>query len=127
MSNKKIEDETIISALLATNTRREASALLEIKEHTLYARMSKPAFKKKYQAVKDDLIKSVADRLRAEMLEAVDIISQVMKDPGTPPQIKINASDTIIRHALKINEQREIIERIEALEAIYQNNEGVNT
>ena len=47
--NKKVEDEKIISVLLASSTRKEASKKLGITLNTLYARMNAPEFQVKYQ------------------------------------------------------------------------------
>ena len=116
--NKKVEDEKIISVLLASNTRKEASKKLGITLNTLYARMNAPDFQVKYQKARDDLIKEVIDRLQTSMLEAVEVIKQVMNDRSLAPQIRLNASDALIRHGIRMTEQREIIERIERLEAL---------
>lgn len=116
--NKKVEDEKIISVLLASSTRKEASKKLGITLNTLYARMNAPEFQVKYQKARDELIYQVIDRLQTTMLEAVEVIKEIMCNQNAPPQIRLNASDALIRHGIRLTEQREIIERIERLEAL---------
>lgn len=117
--NKKIEDEKIISVLLTSDTRKDACKVLGIKTSTLYARMSNDEFRRKYQEAKDQLLEAVVDRLQAEMIEAVNVIAEIMKDKNNAPQVRLNASDALIRHGIKMTDQREILERIETLEAVY--------
>lgn len=116
--NKKIEDEKIIAVLLATNTRKEASKKLGIGLNTLYKRMNTSEFQNKYKEARDEIIKEVIDRLQTSMLEAVEVIKEIMCNKNAPPQIRLNASDALIRHGIRLTEQREIIERIERLEAL---------
>ena len=116
--NKKIEEEKIISVLLASSTRKEASKKLGIGLNALYARMNSPDFKDKYQKARDALIKEVIDRLQTSMLEAVEVIKEILNDRTLSPQIRLNASDALLRHGTRMIEQREILERIERLEAL---------
>lgn len=122
--NKSITDEKIIAVLLASDTRKKACKTLGIKEQTLYDRMSKPDFQVKYKQARDEIIKQVTDRISSEITEAISVISEIMHDNNNSPQIRLNASDCLLRHGIRLIEQRDIIERIEKLEAIYASERG---
>lgn len=122
--NKSITDEKIIAVLLASDTRKKACKTLGIKEQTLYDRMGKPDFQVKYKQARDEIIKQVTDRISSEITEAISVISEIMHDNNNSPQIRLNASDCLLRHGIRLIEQRDIIERIEKLEAIYASERG---
>lgn len=114
--NKTISDEQIIAALLASNTRIEAAAKLEISIDTLYKRMKNETFKSRFNRAKSMVIDDAVNALQNRMNDAISTITDVMKDTNVSPQIRINAADTIIRYSLKMTEINEITKRIEALE-----------
>ena len=117
--NKSIEDEKIIAVLLASDTRRQACRKLGIANQTLYDRMNNPVFQEKYKMARDELIKEVTDRISKDIVSAVSVMSGIMMNDRNSPQIRLNAADGILRYGIKMIEQRDILERLERLEAIY--------
>ena len=115
----KISDERIITALLQSRTMKEASELLNISESTIYRRLNDLDFRDRLNESRTALIETATTKLQAELSGAIDVIIEIMNDSENPPQIRLNASDSIIRHCLKITEQCNIIERVERLEEIY--------
>ena len=115
----KISDERIISALLQSRTIKEASELSNVSESTLYRRLQDLDFRNRLNASRTVLIDYAQTRLQAEISRAIEVIIEIMNNPENPPQVRLNASDSIIRNCLKITEQCNIIERIERLEGIY--------
>ncbi len=114
--NKTISDEKIIAALLSTDTKKAAAAVLKIRLDTLTARMQAESFRIKYQEAKDSLISEVVTSLQKRMLKAIDTVYEIMTDDANAPQIRINAADTILRYSVKLTETEEILRRIEELE-----------
>lgn len=119
--NKTISDEKIIAALLACDTKTDAVRLLKIRRNTLSDRMRSPEFQRKYTEAKAELITAVVNKVEKSMLEAVEIVAEIMHDTENAPQIRLNAADSIIRHGIKLIEARDILERLDALETAYQN------
>lgn len=115
----KISDERIISALLQARTIKEASELASVSESTFYRRLQDLDFRNRLNESRTALIDFATTKLQAELSRAIDVIIDLMNNPENPPQVRLNASDSIIRNCLKITEQCNIIERVERLEAIY--------
>ena len=115
----KISDERIISALLQSRTIKEASELSNVSESTLYRRLQDLDFRNRLNASRTVLIDYAQTRLQAEISRAIEVIIEIMNNPENPPQIRLNASDSIIRNCLKVTELCNVIERIERLEVIY--------
>lgn len=115
---RTITDEQIIAALLANDTKQAACKSLKIGRDTLSKRMKSPEFRTKYRQAKDDLITGIINKMVMSMTSAVQTITDIMNNAENPPQIRLNASDSIMRYGIKLIEQRDILERLEALEAI---------
>lgn len=115
----KISDERIISALLQSRTIKEASELANVSESTVYRRMNDLDFRNRLNESRTVMIEYAMTRLQAELAKAIDVIIEIMNSPENPPQVRLNASDSIIRNCLKITEQCNIIERVERLEIVY--------
>jgi hypothetical protein len=45
-------------------------------------------------------------------------MGDIMADPETPAQTRLNAATAIIGNALKLNEQTDVLSRLEALERL---------
>lgn len=114
--NKTIADEKIIAALLNTDTKKAAAKALGIKIDTLNNRMQSDSFRTKYKEAKDSLLSEAVTSLQKRMTAAIDTLFEVMQNPDTASQVKINAADTILRYSVKLTETEEIITRIEELE-----------
>lgn len=115
----KISDERIISALIQSRTIKQASELAGISESTIYRRLQDLDFRNRLNASRTVLIDYATTRLQSELAGAIDVIIEIMKAPDNPPQVRLNAGDSIIRNCLKITEQCNIIDRVERLEAVF--------
>ena len=113
---KRLTDEEIVSALIECGTIKGASEKLGVQLKTLYSRMKKEQFRKTYNDAKADLLKSATAKMQKYLVDACDVIADIMRDKETSQQVRLNASDAIIRNTIKLLEQTDIIERIEHLE-----------
>lgn len=107
---------------MQSRTLKQAAELADVSESTIYRRLQEPGFRDRLNASRSVLINYATTRLQAEISGAIDVIIDIMNNPENPPQVRLNASDSIIRNCLKITEQCNIIERVERLEAIYEIN-----
>lgn len=116
MSRKRLTDEVIISALIARGSIKGAAASLDCTTRTLYERMKKPEFKKLYAQAKGEILKAAAAKLQGNLCGAIDTLSEIMKDPETANQTRVNSAVSILQYASRFAETVDIIERLEAIE-----------
>lgn len=112
----KNKDEAIIAALLSTATIRAASAACGVSEAAIYKRLREPAFKAKYDKARLDMLEQHSNRLQQHIGAAIEEMAAIAKDPDNSAQVRLNASEAIIRTSLKLTEQVDILQRIEKLE-----------
>lgn len=95
----KATDEQIISALLAQGTIKNAAAVLDIGERTIYGRMQSAEFRAMYRAVKADLLRQAVVTLNDRLQAAIQTTAEIMGDPAVNPAIRLQAAQTILTHA----------------------------
>lgn len=78
--------------------------------------MKKPEFQKKYRTACTNLLKDHTATMQIAMGEAVDVLREVMKDKGNAGGVRVSAAETVLRNGMKMTEQTDILERIEAIE-----------
>lgn len=79
--------------------------------------MNDPEFQKKYRAACVELVKDHAATMQIAMGEAIGTLREIVKDKSNACGVRASAADTILRNGLKLTEQADILERLEALEA----------
>jgi hypothetical protein len=114
---KRISDEIIIAALITSPTIKAAAEMAKIGETTLHNRLNNPAFQRKYRAACVDLVKDHAATMQIAMGEAIGTLREIIKDKSNASGVRASAADTILRNGLKLTEQADFLERLEALEA----------
>lgn len=116
MQNTKAE--LIIASLLVSPTIRKASENLNIPESTIYKYLKNPEFKTRYNEAKSNLLNQSSSYLQSKISEAISNIIDVMNDVNTAHQVRLNASKAVLDYAMKLNEQTNILCRIEELEGL---------
>ena len=111
-------DERLIAALLSNTTVRAACEALGIGETQAYSRLRDPAFRRKYDRAKRELLEQATSALQGRIAEAIDTMGEVMNDPEASHQVRLNAAQSIISSALKLNEETDVLTRLEALERL---------
>ena len=119
---QKYSDEQILEALLIAGSAKQAARRLGCSLSCVRDRLSKPAFKAKYEKAKADALRDAIDNLSIRLTTAVDVLAKVMTDSETAATVRVSAADSILRHGLRYVEQYDIIKRIEALEAKQEEN-----
>ena len=113
---KRLEDETIIAALIAEGSIKGAASSLHCTTRTLYDRMKKPDFKELYAQAKADILKTATAKLQGNLCGAIDTLAEIMKDPETAKQTRANCAVSILQYGAKFTETTDILERLEAIE-----------
>lgn len=99
--NSAVSDEEIIAALMQTGTIRAAAAAAGIAERTIYDRMKNRAFRSAYMEAKTDIIRAAVFTINNKLSEAVETVSEIMKDPETNNAVRLQAANIIINNAAK--------------------------
>lgn len=108
MQEKKqsaITNEEIIAALLASGTITEAASKVGLSARAIYDRMASKDFKALYFGAKTDVIRGAVLKINQKLTEAIDIVSDLMKDKEVNPAIRLQAAQTIITNAAKFSER----------------------
>ena len=78
--------------------------------------MKKPEFIAKYRAACLDLLNDHASALQINMGKAIDTQREIMEDANNPPQVRLNASNEILRYGLMITDRVSILAKLKKLE-----------
>lgn len=117
------KDEFVISALISNPTVKAASAACGISQTQIYARLRQPAFKKKYDAARREILEQSTAYIQGIVSEAIQKMRDVMNDPNASQQVQLNAAEAITRNSLKLTEQNDILAQLAELkEAVYGGN-----
>lgn len=109
-------DGIILTALLTHGTIRQAAAACGISESVIYSRLRDENFRSEYDRQRRQLVSGATAALQSRLLEAVDVMGQVMADEKNGAQTRLNACEAILRNSLKMTEQTDILERLDRLE-----------
>lgn len=63
-----------------------------------------------------EMIESALNRIQVACSSAVETMLEILNDKSNPASIRLRASTTILDTTLKIREQQQIIDKLEALE-----------
>jgi hypothetical protein len=118
MANRQIADETIIAALLSNPTVPAAAKACKVGVSTIYKRFDDAEFCRKLDAERVKVLRQCTTRLTASINKAIDALLDVLKDPESTPQIRVNAANALLNHNAKYTDQLDILKRLEALERL---------
>ena len=94
-------DEEIIAALLSCGSISEAAARLNMAPRTIYDRMGYREFKAAYSAAKADIVRQAVLTMGRNLARAVDVVTEIMTDNGSPAATRLQAAKLIIDSAAK--------------------------
>ena len=109
MARKRLQDEEIITALIAEGSIKGAAASLECATRTLYERMKKPEFKDLYAQAKGEILKTATAKLQGNLCGAIDTLTEIMTDKEAPKQTRANCAVSILQYGAKFTEATDII------------------
>lgn len=120
LSRKKVKDEVVLAALITQPSIREASKACGLSQTQIYSRLKEPEFSKLYKDARRDLLAGCMVGLQAQLGDAVNVMSEIMKDSDTSAQTRLNAAEAIVRNSLKITEQVDILGKLDELERMME-------
>lgn len=121
---KNSKREQLLAALLVSPTVKAAAASINMPETTAYSWLRKPDFNEEYKRRKRETVAEASSYITSRISAAAATIDEIMNDTETPSQVRLNAAKTIIDTAYKIIEQRDILDRLDALEAAANDGNG---
>lgn len=83
----------------------------------MHNRLNQPDFQKKYREACTRLLKDHTAAMQIAMGEAVSVLREVMNNKDCAGGVRVSAAETVLRNGMKMTEQTNILERLEALES----------
>jgi DNA-binding MurR/RpiR family transcriptional regulator len=111
------KQEAALAALLAHPTVRDAARAANVAEGTIWRYLSDPTFSEHYKKARRQVTEHLIARLTSDSTKAARVLLEVAEDTNAPASARVSAARTIIEQALKGAELRDLMERIDALEA----------
>jgi hypothetical protein len=112
------KQEAALAALLAHPTVRDAARAANVAEGTLWRYLADPAFAAHYQEARRQATEHLIARLTSDSTKAARVLLEVAEDTNAPASARVSAARTIIEQALRGAELRDLMARIDALEAM---------
>ena len=108
--------EKIISALLTSDTQKEASAKAGISDRTLRSYLANPLFNAEYQRRKQKVLLDATRQIQSNLKTAITALHQIITNETSSDGSKISASRVLLEYGLRFTEITDIMTRLEALE-----------
>jgi hypothetical protein len=112
-----------IQSLLTGRTKSHTAAAVGVTPRTLSRWLADPTFHAALTTATDEAIASAAHRLAGALDDAVAVLAEVMANKDARDPDRLRAADLVIHRGLDLIQQKQLIERIAALEAktnVYQ-------
>lgn len=97
----KVTDEQLVAALLQHGTIQATASALNVAPRTIYDRMRSYDFRILYDETRTDILRNAATAFEAKLSDAIETISEIMKDKDAPHSSRLQASLAIIQCAEK--------------------------
>jgi transposase-like protein len=112
---KKKAEEKLLLALACGATVESAARECGVTPRTVYRRLTEPAFRRRLQALRSDMVQRTAGTLTAASSEAVRTLVELLK-PAVAPNTRLGAARAVLESGVKLREIAELEERMAALE-----------
>ena len=104
----KVPDEKIIAALFECRTNAEAASVVGLSEGQLYKRMQNESFRQKYEQAAAGILERAANLASMQISDSIATLQKVRDSEDTPPQTRVYAADTMLKHTMKIMERAKV-------------------
>src|SRR5262245_54699137 len=108
-------DDALLRALACGATIESAARSAGISESTAYRRLNEPAFRRRLQDLRADMVQRTAGALTAAAQEAVRTLLALQKD-DQPAPVRLGAARAVLEIGVKLREAAELEGRLAALE-----------
>lgn len=110
------EDERVISAFL--NNFRMVDVIREtgLSKKTCYKIRNDPEFQRVIRERKEAILKTAVNKMQGYLTKDVEILQQIIEDPETSAQTKVNAIQTLMNQLRDWTTTTDIMKKLEALQ-----------
>ena len=111
-----IHDERVIGAFL--NNFRMVDVMKEtgLSKNTVYKIRNDPEFQKTIRERKEAILKTAVNKMQSYLTKDVEILQQIIEDPETSAQTKVNAIQTLMNQLRDWTTTTDIMKKLEALQ-----------
>jgi hypothetical protein len=113
---RKSEDKLLLT-LACGATVESAARECGLSPRTVYRRLAQPAFQRRLQALRADMVQRTAGTLTAAASEAVRTLLELLK-PAVAANTRLGAARAVLESGVKLREITELEQRIAALEQL---------
>ena len=121
----KTYDESLITAFLTSFKPAEIMKVTGISKTKYYRLKADPEFQKILTERRNELIKTAVLKMESYLNEDVDKLQEIIRDPNTRDQVKINGIQLLMNQLGQWKQTTEILERLQALENAQKQNSTV--
>jgi hypothetical protein len=112
---RETADAVLALALACGATAEQAAQKAGVSARTVHRRLAEPAFQRRLQAAKAEMIRRPAAILTAAMMEAAKTLLALQQGPA-PPTVRLGAARAVLEFGPKLREDADTEERLSALE-----------
>lgn len=105
-----VSNEKILSALLANTSIRAAAKAADVSESTVYLKLRDKDFVKQLQERRLCMLEEAVNHIQNKLLDAVEVISELMHDEEATPQARLAAAESLIKNVKELTIQRNAAE-----------------
>jgi hypothetical protein len=116
MAKNYTEDERVIGAFL--NNFRMVDVMREtgLSKNTVYKIRNDPNFQKVIRERKEAILKTAVNKMQSYLTKDVEILQQIIEDPDTSAQTKVNAIQTLMNQLRDWTTTTDIMKKLEAIQ-----------
>ena len=121
--DKRTKEETVVLALACGATVEKAAQQAQLGKRTLYRRLTQPAFRRRVQAARAEMLQRTAGTATAATPAALKTLLELLNG-GTSAAVRLGAARTVLEVALKLRETTDFEGRLSALEETVDGDPG---
>lgn len=122
---KRIPNTRIISALLTTNSVKDAAKSARCSQTVIFERLKDDQFQKEMHAAQADLMHESLGKLSQLSTQAVQTLADIMNDPDATDTSKISTAKIILDKSIIGYEDTQIVDQIRELKTLLKEKGGL--
>lgn len=115
-----VKQSKLMVAILTETTMQKACEKVGVSAQTAYRWLKDEDFKREFQFLKRDYMKTVTTTIQKNTQIAVSTIVDIMKDEKLPPTVRLQGARTILEYGYKGLEIEDILARLDKIERMQE-------
>ena len=112
-----INQDKVISALLSSNTRKEAATKAGVSERTISRYFAQADFVARYNEEKRKILDAANTQIQSALAPAIKTLRDIVENKKAPMTTKVMAARAILEYTIRLAEYSELEARIRILES----------